>query len=190
MFLVPALVVALLLLGPLARAHAEIYRWVDDGGVPHYAEGIDSVPQSYRARAVPLGLRTAPAPRGVSGATGPSADGASRAEIKFTKGQAIVVDATINGRTAAKLILDTGADRTVINPRVLEAAGVSLMRGPSGEIRGATGTARVQTAAVDSLEIGGAKVSNLLVIAHDIEQAAVDGLLGRDFLDQFQVAIA
>ncbi len=47
----------------------------------------------------------------------------------------------------------------------------------------------MQAAALDSLEVGGAKVSKLLVIAHDIEQAAVDGLLGRDFLDQFKVSI-
>ena len=27
-----------------AAADAQIYRWVDDNGVPHYADGIDSVP--------------------------------------------------------------------------------------------------------------------------------------------------
>src|SRR5207245_10145997 len=83
----------------------------------------------------------------------------------------------------------TGDDRSVINPRVLEAAGAALTQGATGQIRGATGTASVQAAALDSLEVGGAKVSKLLVIAHDIEQAAVDGLLGRDFLDQFKVSI-
>src|SRR2546426_6969976 len=150
----------------------------------HYAQGIDSVPERYRATAAPIVIRNAPVP-----ARAPAATGAAGTEIKFTKGQAIVVDATINGRASAKLILDTGADRTVINPRVLEAAGVALTQGATGQIRGATGTASVQAAALDSLEVGGAKVSKLLVIAHDIEQAAVDGLLGRDFLDQFKVSI-
>jgi hypothetical protein len=186
MLLVPALVAALLLLASPAPADAQIYRWVDEHGVPHYAEGIDSVPEPYRATAAPLPLRNAPAS---SSAPGAPAGGGSGTEIRFTKGQAIVVDATINGRSSAKLILDTGADRTVIKPRVLEAAGVSLTQGPTGEIRGATGTASVQAAAIDSLEVGGAKVTRLLVIAHDIEQAAVDGLLGRDFLDQFRVSI-
>ena len=184
MILVPALVLALLVLVSPAPADAQIYRWVEEGGVPHYAQGIDSVPERYRATAAPIVIRNAPVP-----ARAPAATGAAGTEIKFTKGQAIVVDATINGRASAKLILDTGADRTVINPRVLEAAGVALTQGATGQIRGATGTASVQAAALDSLEVGGAKVSKLLVIAHDIEQAAVDGLLGRDFLDQFKVSI-
>ena len=183
MILVPALVVALLLVAPSAPADAQIYRWVDERGVPHYADGIDRVPERYRARLTPLELRHAPVSASAPGATGPGA------EIKFTKGQAIIVDATINGRTSAKLILDTGADRTVISPRVLETAGVPLTQGSPGEIRGATGTARVQAAALDSLEVGGAKVSELLVIAHDIGERTVDGLLGRDFLDQFKVSI-
>jgi len=178
MILVPALVVALLLVAPSAPADAQIYRWVDERGVPHYADGIDRVPERYRARLTPLELRHAPVSASAPGATGPGA------EIKFTKGQAIIVDATINGRTSAKLILDTGADRTVISPRVLETAGVPLT-----QAAGSTGTARVQAAALDSLEVGGAKVSELLVIAHDIEERTVDGLLGRDFLDQFKVSI-
>src|SRR2546427_298403 len=150
--------------------------------VKEFKKGVS---ERYRATAAPIVIRNAPVP-----ARAPAATGAAGTEIKFTKGQAIVVDATINGRASAKLILDTGADRTVINPRVLEAAGVALTQGATGQIRGATGTASVQAAALDSLEVGGAKVSKLLVIAHDIEQAAVDGLLGRDFLDQFQVVIA
>jgi predicted aspartyl protease len=185
MILVPALVVALVLAASSAPADAQIYRWVDERGVPHYADGIDRVPERYRAKVAPLELRNAPAPARARTAT--EAEGS--AEIKFTKGQAIVVDATLNGRASAKLILDTGADRTVISPRVLETAGVPLTQGPTGEIRSATGTARVQGAALDSLEVGGARVSELLVIAHDIEERTVDGLLGRDFLDHFKVSI-
>jgi hypothetical protein len=29
----------------------------------------------------------------------------------------------------------------------------------------------------------------MLVISHDVNQAGIDGLLGRDFLDQFNVTI-
>src|SRR5207247_10606281 len=148
-----------------------------------------SGPADYRAQAVHLGLRTArPSPSAPAG-TGAPASGAGSTEIRFVKGQAIVVNATINGGTLVRLMLDTGADRTVINPRALAAAGGARTAGQSGQIRGATGTATVQSAVLDSLEIGGAKVSRLLVIAHDIEHGALDGLLGRDFLDQFRVSI-
>ena len=185
---VAVLVVAVLLLTHPAPADAQIYRWVDGSGVPHFTDGIDSVPEKYRATAVPLGFRNVPGSSAAAAARGGPVSGGST-EIRFTKGQAIVVDATINGSTSARLLLDTGADRTVINPRVLAAAGVSLAQGPTGQIRGATGTASVQGAAIETLEVGGAKVSRLLVIAHDIEHEAVDGLLGRDFLDQFKVSI-
>ena len=182
------LVAATLLLARPAPADAPIYRWVDERGVPHFVQGIDSVPQKYRSAAAPFDLRRAPGSSRTSAETGAS-EGPAATEIRFTKGQAIVVDATINGGTSVKLILDTGADRTVINPRALTEAGVSLTEGPTGQIRGATGSASVQTAALESLEIGDAKVIDLLVVAHDIEQRAVDGLLGRDFLDQFKVSI-
>jgi predicted aspartyl protease len=185
MIRVAVLVVATLLVARPAPADAQIYRWVDERGVPHFTQGIDSVPRKYRARAAPFDFRNSP--RASSTAAGPDAAGST--EIKFMKGDAILVDATINGRTSVKLILDTGADRTVITPRALTEAGVSLTEGPTGQIRGATGTASVQTAALDSLEIGDAKVSDLLVIAHDIEQGGVDGLLGRDFLDHFKLSI-
>ena len=185
---VAVLVVAVLLLTPPSPADAQIYRWVDGSGVPHFTDGIDSVPEKYRATAVPLGFRNVPGSSAAAARGGPVIGGGST-EIRFTKGQAIVVDATINGSTSARLLLDTGADRTVINPRVLVAAGVALAQGPTGQIRGATGTASVQGAALETLEVGGAKVSRLLVIAHDIEHGAVDGLLGRDFLDQFKVSI-
>src|SRR4029434_10045934 len=43
------------------RVDAEIYKWVDDNGVPHFADGIHSVPDRYRSRAAPVGLKNEPA---------------------------------------------------------------------------------------------------------------------------------
>jgi predicted aspartyl protease len=184
-------VTAILLLTGPAPSEAQIYRWVDERGVPHFSEGIDSIPEQYRQSAVPLGLRNTPtapsAPAAGDAAGAPGGRGGT--QIKFTPGRAIVVEALLNGGTPTRLLLDTGAEKTLINPRVLAAAGASLTAGPAAQIRGATGTAAVRRVPLDSLSVGGAKVSNLLVISHDIEQEGVDGLLGRDFLDQFKVSI-
>ena len=188
-----ALVLLALLLTALPRvAAAQIYRWMDDRGVPHYTEGLDSVPERFRATAVLLPLRkeppgaSVPAAAGVAG--GPAATGETR--ITFSPGQRIMVDSRINGATTARLLLDTGADRTVLAPRVVAAAGISLTRGTrEGTIKGATGTAQVQAVPVDSIEVGGARVDRLVVISHDIDHEGVDGLLGRDFLDRFRVTI-
>jgi predicted aspartyl protease len=176
---------------PAAPAWAQIYRWTDDRGVPHYSEGIDSVPERFRPGAVPLDLRNTPAPSTPSGAATPARPAAGATTIRFSPGERIVVDGRLNGTTSVRLLVDTGADATTIAPRTLVAAGVSLTQGAvTGQIRGATGgvvdAVRVPVA---SLEIGEARVGPLQVIAHDVEGSGVDGLLGRDVLDQFSVGI-
>jgi hypothetical protein len=171
-------------------ATAEIVKYTDDRGINHYVEGIQSVPQQYRARAVPLGLSndgsTEP-PRGAATGASPSAKGGTT--ITYAPGQRIMVNATVNGSTAAQLLLDTGADRTMINPRVLAAAGVSLAR-PVGSavVSGVAGSQQMQFVTINSLDVAGATVGRLTVAAHGVDGVG-EGLLGRDFLDQFTVNI-
>jgi predicted aspartyl protease len=109
--------------------------------------------------------------------------------IKYTPGQRIMVDVKINGAFTAQLLLDTGADRTMISPRTLVAAGVVISRPvATGSITGATGTDRINYVMVDSLEVGEARVGRLPVGSYELAGAGVgDGLLGRDFLDQFRI---
>ena len=183
-----ALLVALLLvLRWPAPAAAQIYRWVDESGVPHFADGIDSVPGPYRAKAVPLGIKNAPA----SPAPPPGARPASgETSIRFVPGQRIHVDVRVNGNAEAKLLLDTGSDKTIISPRALQAAGVRIA-GPTttAEVAGATGSAQMQFVVVDSLEVGEARVGRMTVGSQNVPVDGVDGVLGRDFLDQFNVNI-
>lgn len=35
-----------------------LYRWADDRGQVHYSQGLNSVPEQFRSRAVPLGQAT------------------------------------------------------------------------------------------------------------------------------------
>jgi len=182
----------LLVLGRPATVGAQIYRWVDDNGVPHFADGIGSIPDRYRSRAVPLGLKNAPAP----GPSEPDAGGAKPGSsggttIRYTPGQRIMVDVRINGSAAARLLLDTGADRTLISPRALQAAGVRIAApAATGQIVSATGSEQIQFVVVDSLEIGDARVGRMPVGSYNLPSTdAGDGLLGRDFLDQFNVNI-
>jgi predicted aspartyl protease len=170
-------------------ATAEIYKYIDERGTPFYVEGLQSVPAQYRAGAVPLGMRNSPASADAPSVAEKS-EAAGSTTIRYTPGQRIVVDAKINGGTPTRLLLDTGADTTLISPLVLSAAGASMIRGgTSARIAGVTGTSDVQRVPVDSIEIGEARVSQLNVVAHDMGQPGIDGLLGRDFLDRFKVTI-
>jgi len=40
---------------------AGMYRWKDARGMVHYSQGLQSVPEEFRATAVPLGQATSPA---------------------------------------------------------------------------------------------------------------------------------
>ena len=109
--------------------------------------------------------------------------------IDFRPGQPIYVIARLNSSEVARLILDTGADRTVVTPRSLRAAGVGDRPVASGRIQGVSGTVEVHAYEVESIEIGAARVDRLLVLSHDINVPESDGLLGRDFLEHFKVTI-
>ena len=180
-----------LLLGALhGVAHAQIYRYTDERGNAVYVDGAHAVPERHRATAVPLPLHNTPASATPVAAPAPAADPAGGTTIAFTPGQRIVTDARINDSTSVRLLVDTGADRTVIAPRALVAAGVSLTKGTKSEqVKGVAGTAETQRVLVESLAVGPARVARLAVYALDVDQPGFEGLLGRDFLEQFHVSI-
>ena len=180
----PLLIVLVLLAGPIT-AHAQMFRWMDDQGRVHFCEGLDCVPERFRTTARPMALPTPPpAPEGRK--DGPPS---GVTKIPFQPGKPILVNAKVNGGGPVTLMLDTGADTTVINPLALWRLGISTWFAPRAEIRGATGTTSVDIVRVQSIEVGEAKAGPLVVVAHDIDFKDADGLLGRDFLNHFNVNI-
>jgi predicted aspartyl protease len=181
-----------LLAGALTPASAQIYRWTDDRGEVRFSQGIHSVPPQFRGGAVMMSAPSqpsAPAP-GAPEAAAASSSAAGVARIPFTPGQPIMVSAKINGGGTTQLILDTGAQGTLISPTVLAALGISYRDAIRTSIKGVTGDANALSVKVDSIEVDGARVGPLMVVAHDSGLGSGrDGLLGRDFLDNFIVTI-
>ena len=169
----------------IASAQAAIYRWVDAEAGVHFSQGIDSVPLRFRAGAVIIGYEKPPEP------SAPSARPPQPGQVRFIPGQPIMVTARINDAGSAQLMLDTGATRTLINPSVLSALGVNSANAARAVLKGVTGEAEVDAVKLDSIEIGGAKYGPLIVLSHDtgFGPLKVDGLLGRDYLDNFTVTI-
>jgi hypothetical protein len=186
-----ALLIAILAVTAWPRsAVAQFFRWVDEFGNVHYSEGLDSVPPRYRDGAVPLGMRNSPPATTPPGAA--TAPAGAETLIRFVPGRHILVDARINGTATVKLILDTGAAGTLISPRALAAAGVSLTRGTrSARTRGVAKDVDVEVTqvAIDSLEVGAARVGRMVVSSYDMDMADAEGLLGQDFLGHFNVLI-
>jgi predicted aspartyl protease len=185
-FTVRSLATALLLIGVLLTgAGAQVYHWVDDQGVIHYTTGIESVPERYRPAARALPVSTADPPPSEP----PAASRSGTTTIPFKPGAPILVSARINGTGPVTLVLDTGAERTVVTPAALARLGIPPPNTYGAEIRGVTGASRADVVWVELLEVGSARAGPLAIIAHDAGLAQADGLLGWDFLSLFSVTI-
>jgi predicted aspartyl protease len=168
------------------EARADIYSWMDDQGTQHYTTRYESIPEPYRPRAQTLSLpQSPPPPQNLK--PGPPARGTTR--ISFMSGSPVLAAARINGAGPVTLILDTGADRTLVKASVLSGLGISIENSNRVAIKGVTGTDYATAVWVNSVEVGEAKVGPLLIIAHDTDLKGADGLLGRDFLASFNVTI-
>src|SRR5499426_4281984 len=90
---------------------AEYYRWTDQKGVVHFTDNLHNIPDTQRGNAGRIQSieppRLPPPPVPIP---------PSKASIPFEKqGQVIIIEATLNKKTAAKFVVDTGASYTVIS---------------------------------------------------------------------------
>ena len=119
--------------------------------------------------------------------------------LKVTPGAPITVEARLNG-IALTLIVDTGADRTVISPDAIERAGLGNQASRPVQVIGVTGTSTASLVTIPLLDVAGARIGPIVVVAHALPQTfrgagaspdggAIDGLLGRDVLDVFTLSV-
>lgn len=95
----------------------------------------------------------------------------------------------INGRGPFRLVLDTGATRSVVTAMVALALGIPTDQSPSVTLRGVTGSATVPTIRVDSLSVGDVSVdSPTLPIVPDALGGA-EGVLGSEGLANKRIFI-
>lgn len=167
-------------------ASADIYYWVDDQGTQYYTTRLESIPEPYRSNAQQLSLPTSPP---VPPELTPNPPQKSLIKILFTPGSPILVNTKINGAGPITLMLDTGSDRTLVAPSALSNLGISIEIALRGVLRGVTGMSYADAVWVNSVEVGEVKVGPLLIIAHDAKLKGAEGLLGRDFLANFDVRI-
>ena len=162
-------------------AHAQLYRWTDAAGTVYYTTDLATIPPAYRESARDIG---APTPGPLPAPTLPVAAGII---IPYTGGP-LVVSASLNG-TPLRLIVDTGADRTLISPDAMARAGFDVTQGTAVQIRGVTGDAVATLVSVPRLDLAGTRVGPVAVVVHALAGQSVDGLLGRDVLDAFTVTV-
>ena len=169
-----------------ALALGDIYYWVDDQGTQNYTTRLESIPEPYRSKAISLPLPTSPA---VPPEITPKPLQKGLTKVPFTPGSPVLVSVKINGAGPITLILDTGADRTLVSPSALQRLGIAGENVRGGVLRGVTGASYVEAIWVNSVEVEEARVGPLLIIVHEADLKGADGLLGRDFLANFNVTI-
>jgi hypothetical protein len=169
-----------------ALAWGDIYYWVDDQGTQYYTTRLENIPEPYRGKAQQLSLPTSPLTPPERTVSSPPN---KIVKIPFHPGLPVMVSTKINGLGPVNLILDTGADHTLIRLTALTKLGISVENATGVLLSGVTGNTYGDALWVDSVEVGESKVGPLLIIVHDAELKGADGLLGRDFLANFNVTI-
>lgn len=108
-----------------------------------------------------------------------------------TKG--IIVEALLNGKVKASLVLDTGASLVVLSKRIGEELGIDMEETKNGimEFRLADGRrTKAKTIILDSVRIQDVELNKVMaaVLLDQINDPVLrDGLLGMSFLSQFNL---
>jgi len=177
----------------LTPAYAEIYKWVDRAGRAHFTDTTAGIPPEYRDR-MEEKASTAPGPQRpqtilprFSVAPPPAS---TTYEVPLRRaGNAMLVDAVVDGTMPVHLLLDTGAELTVLSTAIARSLALNLSDAAIMPLRSASGVFFAPMVKVQSITVGNAVVQEVEVIVHDATPG-LDGLLGMTFLDNFLVTIS
>jgi clan AA aspartic protease (TIGR02281 family) len=181
----------LLLCSPIAEPSAhEFFRWVDEKGSVHFADDLTAIPEPYRKanREAPATAGREKAPPLHKGSI-PQGSGPRRYILPLAReGGRLLVDAKINDRIPIRLIVDTGANLTIIPASLASRLGFDKRNSLSIDVRGVCGVIRGLLIEVDSLKVGEAEAKNFDMVVID-DSLGGTALLGADFLSRFLMEI-
>jgi clan AA aspartic protease (TIGR02281 family) len=105
----------------------------------------------------------------------------------------VLVQATLNTKHGVTLLLDTGAEVTILTPATARRIGLTPRDdGPRRRLT-IVGGSEIEFAVVRlaALQIGEARVDEIEVGVYDVapESPIVDGILGGDFLSRFTLTL-
>jgi clan AA aspartic protease (TIGR02281 family) len=172
---------------PAFSASAEFYRWVDQSGIVHFTDNLHNIPEKQRGSA--LRIQGKESPRAPDP---PKPVAVNKASIPFEKhGQVVVIEATLNGKTPAKLVVDTGASYTMISAATARELEIDPNRSQRTlPFQTANGVIQAPLASLESIAVGGMEIKNLTAAIHDaVPSSQVAGLLGLNFLSNFRMDI-
>jgi clan AA aspartic protease (TIGR02281 family) len=164
----------------------EMYRWVDEQGRVH----LTDTPPKSKGALQEFKVYQPSVPGQAPEPSGPPVAGPARVKMTPTKpGGTVVIDAILNRRVTVPMLLDTGADFTVLTKQVARDLRLSsLDHLPTQAFKTAGGSVRFPIATLQSLRVGTAEARDVEV-AIDIDGHMPMGLLGMTFLRHFKVTV-
>jgi len=196
-------------------AAQEFYEWTDDGGTIHFTDSMGNVPAKYRRNLTTYGKKdeesaddvssgrqprqksegrpqtaaSAPRPQRVGGAREP----VFKIHYDPFEGSAarIIVVVRLNGRTEARLAVDTGAPSMILFEPLAQRLG--LFQAGQGQLLVTTGGIGGTTPAIrtllSSVEVAGARLDMVPATVTESMSTAFEGLLGMSFLSRYNLEI-
>lgn len=197
-----ALVWTLIFCGAGIAAQAdEVYRWVDENGRTHFSQNLHEVPPEYRPQAKDKLEEESdePDPIQVLGNAPPIEHrwkdvevpnyrkGTTKIRLTPTRGDNFIVQVRLNNKLTVPFMLDTGASTVTITQEIADKLGITTGANTKyARFNTANGVIKAPLITLDSVEVGGAEVSNVLA---SIPPNLHMGLLGTSFLNHFQYSI-
>ena len=164
----------------------EMYRWVDEQGRIHLT---DTPPQSRGASQELKIYKPSDSSPQPERNHAHSAEAGGARLIPTKSGGAAIVEAVLNRRLTVPLVLDTGADLTVLTKQTAQALRIpELERLPRLQFGTAGGSVRFPITTLQSVRVGTAEAHDIS-IAIDIDGHLPQGLLGMSFLRHFKVTV-
>ncbi len=163
----------------------ELFRWEDKDGVVHFTDNPHNIPDQFKEKA--SRIKSLAPSKPPENPLFPQ-----RASVPLTgKGATAVVRVVLNGREQVNFIVDTGASYTVISRSTARKLGIKLRKkGPKVRLQTANGMIDAPLVSLESVEVGGMRVTDLKAAVHDFSKdRAVSGLLGLNFLSHFRLDI-
>ncbi len=164
-----AALMMLAVLSPRGMAQEQIYTWTDANGVDHFSNS--GAPQGTKATPFLSANQFRPVPLEVD--VGNPSRKFVRVELQGT-----------NQKTEVRMLVDTGAERTVITPAVASAIGVNYKRDQL--LRGITGATVGSLVELQWLRIGSMELRSVDVV---VGPSDAFNLLGMDVLDTLNLSV-
>jgi clan AA aspartic protease (TIGR02281 family) len=188
----------IILIGFASPGYGEVYRWVDEKGVLHFADDLSKVPEKYRPDAEMLKPSKEISSPEIKGKTKgpqtslptPTTSEPQGFEVNlFRQYELWLAEVILNERVKRHLVVDSGSSFILISQQTAKELGITIDEN-TPFIPGATVSGVILTPLVTlkSVKVGNAAIENVEAVVYSMPSGQ-DGLLGNSFLNKFKVVL-